>query len=79
VPEPLARAGEEVGGLGDLAKRRCVVEERLSELERGDGSFTAEQLLAILSFFNVPATYFAPQPSKHERDLQNALARLGAT
>jgi hypothetical protein len=27
----------------------------------------------------VPATYFAPQPPKHEQDLQNALARLGAS
>jgi transcriptional regulator with XRE-family HTH domain len=63
----------------ELARRLGLSQGRLSELERGDGSFTAEQLLAILSLFNVPATHFAPQPPKHETDLQNALARHGAT
>jgi transcriptional regulator with XRE-family HTH domain len=63
----------------ELARRLGLSQGRLSELERGDGSFTAEQLLAILSLFNVPATHFAPQPQKHEHDLQNALARHGAT
>lgn len=62
----------------ELARRLGVSQGRLSELERGEGSFTAEQLLALLSFFNVPATHFAPQPHKHEQDLQNALARHGA-
>lgn len=63
----------------DLARRLGLSQGRLSELERGDGSFTAEQLLTLLSLFNVPATHFAPQQPKHEADLQNALARHGAT
>jgi transcriptional regulator with XRE-family HTH domain len=52
---------------------------RLSEIERGGGSFTAEQLLLILKLFNVPASYFA-EPKQHvgSLHLQNALARLGA-
>jgi transcriptional regulator with XRE-family HTH domain len=63
----------------ELAKRLGVSQGHLSQLERGDGSFTAEQLVAILALFNVPVTHFAPQPAKHEQDLQNALARHGAT
>lgn len=62
----------------ELAQRLGVSQGYLSQLERGDGSFTAEQLLAILSLFNVPATHFAPHVQKHELDLQNALARHGA-
>jgi transcriptional regulator with XRE-family HTH domain len=62
----------------ELAARLQLSQNYLRELERGTGSFTAEQLLKILSLFNVPATHFAPQGRSHESDLQNALARLGA-
>lgn len=62
----------------ELAERLHVSQGYLSQLERGTGSFTAEQLLGILALFNVPATYFAPQMNTREQDLQNALARLGA-
>ncbi len=64
----------------DLAQRIGVSQARLSQLERGTGSFTAEQFLVILKLFNVDVTHFAPRaPSDHDRDVQNALARLGAS
>lgn len=53
-------------------------QNRLSEMERGEGSFSAEQLLAILATFNVPLDYFLPSGASLEPQLQSALARLGA-
>ena len=50
----------------------------MSEIERGDGSFTAEQFLAILKLFNVPASHFTSSTPQPDSSLQNALARLGA-
>jgi transcriptional regulator with XRE-family HTH domain len=63
----------------ELARELDLSQARLSELERGDGSFTAEQLLDVLRIFNVPVDHFAPKPAPVEASLQNALARLGAT
>jgi transcriptional regulator with XRE-family HTH domain len=63
----------------ELAGRLGLSQARLSEVERGDGSFTAEQFLEILRLFNVHVSHFAPQStSAADVDLQNALARLGA-
>src|SRR5271170_6034924 len=67
----------------ELAKRLDLSQARLSEIEGGDGSFTAEQFLLLLKLFNVGANRFAPSagPSaSHDREAQirNALARLGA-
>jgi transcriptional regulator with XRE-family HTH domain len=63
----------------ELSKRLHLSQNRLSEIERGAGSFTAEQLLAILKLFNVPLSYFAPSAERDDTaELQNALARLGA-
>jgi transcriptional regulator with XRE-family HTH domain len=61
----------------ELSERLGLSQSRLSEIERGQGSFTAEQFLAILKLFNVSVTHFAAgrRPSA---ELQNALARLGA-
>jgi transcriptional regulator with XRE-family HTH domain len=61
-----------------LAAQLGVSQGRLSELERGDGSFTAEQLLLMLKLFNVTVSYFAPPTHDHDAKTQNALARLGA-
>lgn len=61
----------------ELAGRLSLSQNRLSEIERGAGSFTAEQLLEILRIFNVDVTWFAPSASSASV-LQNALARLGA-
>ncbi len=55
-----------------------MTQGRLSDLERGKASFTAEQFLAILRLFNVPASEFVPSSGSIESELQNAVARLGA-
>jgi transcriptional regulator with XRE-family HTH domain len=62
-----------------LARELGMSQGRLSEVERGGGSFTAEQFLAILRIFNVGVSYFTGLPVRADEDaLQNALARLGA-
>jgi transcriptional regulator with XRE-family HTH domain len=63
----------------ELAVRIGLSQGRLSEIERGDGSFTAEQLLLMLRLFNVPASHFLPPARDAGAELQNALVRLGAT
>lgn len=62
-----------------LAKLLGLSQSRLSELETGQGSFTAEQLIAILTTFNVPVEHFATIKRPEADQLQNALARLGAS
>jgi transcriptional regulator with XRE-family HTH domain len=62
----------------ELAQHLGLSQSRLSEIEGGDGSFTAEQFLRILKVFNVPAGHFADSSGERETQLQNALARLGA-
>ena len=62
-----------------MGKELGISQSRLSEIERGQGSFTAEQFLTILRAFNVPATHFVDgRHGDDYADLQNALARLGA-
>lgn len=63
----------------EFAKLLGLSQSRLSELEHGQGSFTAEQLLAILTAFNVPVDYFAKGKKSNTDQIQNALARFGAT
>jgi transcriptional regulator with XRE-family HTH domain len=63
----------------ELAVRLGLSQSRLSEIERGEGSFTAEQLLVLLGLFNVPASHFLPSAHDPVAQLQNALVRLGAT
>ena len=53
-------------------------QNRLSEIERGNGSFTAEQLIIVLRTFNLQLDYFMPGRSGQLPKIQNALARLGA-
>lgn len=63
----------------ELAARLGLSQSRLSELERGAGSFTAEQLLVVLQLFNVPVADFAARTRVDPHAaLQNELARLGA-
>jgi hypothetical protein len=53
---------------------------RLSEIERGGGSFTAEQLVLMMRLFNVPVSHFVNEPAPDRSvALQNALARFGAS
>lgn len=61
-----------------LAKKLGLSQARLSEIERGGGSFTAEQLLEVLRLFNVTLDTFT-EPQTLEVELQNALERLGAS
>lgn len=63
----------------ELAERLAVSQPRLSQVERGVASLTAEQFLEVLKIFNVSATDFVQQaPEDPSVSLQDALARLGA-
>jgi transcriptional regulator with XRE-family HTH domain len=63
-----------------LASDLGLSQARLSEIERGGGSFTAEQLLTILRLFNVGVSHFdTAAKAGAARQLQNELARLGGT
>jgi transcriptional regulator with XRE-family HTH domain len=63
----------------ELAKQLRISQSRLSEIERGGGSFSAEQFLVLLRLFNASVSDFASEPINDEGlALQNALARLGA-
>jgi transcriptional regulator with XRE-family HTH domain len=63
----------------ELSRRLGLSQGRLSEIERGLASFTAEQFLTILKLFNVSVTQFASERRSQTSELQNTLARLGAT
>jgi transcriptional regulator with XRE-family HTH domain len=62
----------------ELSRRLRLSQNRLSEIERGAGSFTAEQFLLLLKLFNVAASHFVSEPGAPDLRIQNALARLGA-
>lgn len=62
----------------ELSKTLGLSQGRFSEIERGQGSFTAEQFLEILRIFNVPASHFVSEKQEQVSEIQNALARLGA-
>jgi transcriptional regulator with XRE-family HTH domain len=63
----------------ELAGRLRLSQGRLSQIERGGGSFSAEQFLQLLKLFNVTADYFEPTSPTSDAALQNTLARLGAS
>ena len=63
----------------ELAKRLHISQNRLSEIEHGGGSFTAEQFIELLRLFNVTPGDFVDDARDPVLELQNALARLGAT
>ncbi|HEY1816752.1 MAG TPA: helix-turn-helix transcriptional regulator [Kofleriaceae bacterium] len=62
----------------ELAKQLELSQSRLSEIETGHGSFTAEQLLRVLALFNVGVEEFVGRRNDPQLELQNALARFGA-
>jgi transcriptional regulator with XRE-family HTH domain len=62
----------------ELAGKLGISQGRLSQIENGGGSFSAEQLLAIFKLFNVTPSAFADETSDRDSQLQNSLARLGA-
>jgi transcriptional regulator with XRE-family HTH domain len=63
----------------ELARRLGLSQPRLSQVERGGGSFTAEQFLRILELFNVGVEHFTTAHGRGADEvIQNALARRGA-
>jgi transcriptional regulator with XRE-family HTH domain len=53
-------------------------QSRLSEIEAGKGSFSAEQLIFMLKYFNVTLSYFEPAPPDAGDAIQKALAHYGS-
>lgn len=62
-----------------LARELGASQRWISDIELGKGSLTAEQFLAVLRLFNATVDDFAPPRKDPGPQLQNALARLGAT
>lgn len=63
----------------ELGAKLGLSQSRLSEIESGQGAFTAEQFLRVLELFNVTVDRFAARPTEVGSQLQNAIARLGAS
>lgn len=63
----------------ELASRLDLSQSRLSELEQGKGSFSAEHFIVLQRIFNVTSHDLAGIPQAAQTELQNALARLGAS
>lgn len=61
----------------ELAGRLGLSQARLSVVERGEGSISAEQFVAFLALSNLSIDEFLP-PANKDSAYQNALARLGA-
>lgn len=61
----------------ELAGRLGLSQARLSVIERGGGTISAEQFVALLALTNLPIEAFVPRQDP-EDEIQNALARLGA-
>ncbi len=61
----------------ELARHLGMSQSRLSQVERGGGSFTAEQLIVMLRLFNVDVGRFDPVRDV-DGSLQNALVEFGA-
>lgn len=62
-----------------LAALLHISQGHLSKLESGIGSFSADQLLKLLKHFNVQLEDIFPEEAAAGSQLQNALARQGAT
>jgi transcriptional regulator with XRE-family HTH domain len=63
-----------------LARELGLSQPRLSQIESGQGSLSAESLLRILRLFNVGVDYFeVREPERAGSAVQNALARHGAS
>lgn len=62
----------------ELASYLNLSQNRLSQIEAGNGSFSAEHLLLLAKKFNVNPSSFAADKPKAASSIQNALIRLGA-
>lgn len=64
----------------ELAQKLGMSQSRLSAIEAGKGSISAEQLIILMQTFNVPLSYFVATKSiDPESQLRNAIARLGGS
>ncbi|MCB4756899.1 MAG: helix-turn-helix domain-containing protein [Elusimicrobia bacterium] len=63
----------------ELADYLGLSQNRISQIEAGQGSFSAEHLLLLAKKFNVPASSFVSEKRKADPTIQNALARHGAS
>lgn len=64
----------------ELAKTLGVSQSRLSEIESGKGSISAEQLIILMQTFNVPLSHFVKtKPADPDAQLRNAISRLGGS
>lgn len=63
----------------ELAKRLDITQARYSQIENGKGSFSAEQLIELVRFFNIPLSAFetSKKTFDEEQVLQNAIAYFG--
>lgn len=64
---------------GHLGNILGISQSSLSEIELGKGSFTAEQFIHILKFFNVGVSQFDRSPGDPGGAIPKALAAYGAT
>jgi len=62
----------------ELADYLGLSQNRVSQIEAGQGSFSAEHLLLLSKKFNIPASSFVDEKIERESAWQDALARLGA-
>lgn len=62
-----------------LAGRLDITQARYSQIENEKGSFSAEQLITLVRFFNIPLSAFetSKKKSSEDRELQNAVAYFG--
>jgi transcriptional regulator with XRE-family HTH domain len=64
----------------EFAQKLGISQSRLSEIESGKGSISAEQLITVMQTFNVPLNYFVKtKATDPEAPLRNAIARLGGS
>lgn len=89
--EPLEKARSRIGKLvrelrierawsqKELADRLALTQPRLSEIERGRRSLTAEQLLRLLQLTNTSVLRFLAEVPSKDAATQNALIRFGAS
>ncbi len=61
----------------ELARKLGLSQGRYSEIERGQGSFTAEQFLEILKLFHVPVSHFTEPEKWDGPETANAPMRFG--
>lgn len=62
----------------ELADYLGLSQNRISQIEAGEGSFSAEHLLLLAKKFNLAPSSFVDEEKRAEPTVQNALARHGA-